>query len=94
MSQAEKRWIHVSFSWPAGGDEEQFKAVFNKAKDWLKYSRNCWLLYTGISTDTWSDRVRAVPGMENQNIFVYEIDPLEVDGYLSDWMWKKLYSEE
>jgi hypothetical protein len=94
MSQAQKRWIHVSFSWPTGGDEKQFEAVFNKAKDWLKYSRNCWLLYTALRVDTWSERVRAIPGMDKQNIFVHEIDPLQANGYLPDWMWEKLYSDD
>jgi hypothetical protein len=93
---SETRWIHVSFSWPTGGEAAKFEEVFNKAKDWIKYSRNCWLLHTKLDINVWRDRVRAIPGMNDQNIFVVEVeDPIDgVTGYLPEWMWKKLQKDE
>jgi hypothetical protein len=88
-----KRWILVTFSWPVGADSAQFEAVFNKAKDWAKYSRNCWLLYTALEVDVWRDRTRKLPGMDKQNILVLEIDPDDISGYLPEWMWTKLQGE-
>jgi|ERR1700733_13979375 hypothetical protein len=92
MSSATKRWIHVSFSWPSGANPEQVESLFNKATDWVKYSRNCWLLYTGLDLEVWAKRVRALPGMEKQNVFVMEVDdPHTAEGFLPDWIWDKLY---
>jgi hypothetical protein len=95
MSQDTRRWVHISFSWPTGADPKQFEKVFDKAKDWVKYSRNCWLVYTGLSLDLWSKRISELPGMNNQNIFVLEVnDPRDATGLLQEWMWEKLYEYE
>jgi hypothetical protein len=94
MSSQSARWVHISFSWPTGGTTDQFEAVFKKSKDWLRYSRNCWLIYTALDEQVWRDRIRAVPGMDEQNIFLYEVDPTRAEGFLSEWIWKKLHSKE
>lgn len=91
---AEKRWVHISFSWPGETNTERFEAVFSKAKYWMRYSRNCWMIYTGVDLDTWRDRVRNIPGMEKQNIFLLEFDAEDVSGYLSEWIWEKLHEYE
>ena len=85
-----KRWIHISFEWPSGGESERFEAVFNKAADWMKYSRNCYFFYTGRDIDEWRERLFNIPGMKNKNILVLEIDKENMSGYLPAWMWKRL----
>jgi hypothetical protein len=85
-----KRWIHVSFAWPAGGEAETFEAVFDKAVDWFKYSRNCYFIYTGKDIDDWRERVSNIRGMQGKNVVVLEIDVEGLSGYLPEWMWKRL----
>lgn len=95
MKQTKKRWIHVSFSWPTGGEQKQFEEVFNKAADWIRYSRNCWLVYTGLDIEKWAERVRDIPGMGDQNIFVVDnVNVAGSSGFLSEWMWNKLYTKD
>src|SRR5262249_51779192 len=87
------RWIHVSFSPPSEMNTDPFEKVFNKAKDWFRYSNNCWFVYTALDSEVWRDRVRKLPGMGDQDIFLYEVDPVLGDGYLTEWMWTKLHSK-
>ncbi len=93
MPRSGKRFLHVGFSVPATVDANTLKRVFDKAAYWMKYTKNCWILYTGLETDTWRDRIRAIPGMEGANIFLCEFDPREASGYLPEWMWDDLYKD-
>jgi hypothetical protein len=67
----------------------QIEDVFNKAAYWMRYATNCWVLYTTLDLGTWRDRVRAIPGMEKESVFVIEFDPDEASGWLPEWMWKE-----
>lgn len=89
----EKRWIHVGFSWPDNGSEIRFQAVFDKATDWIKYSKNGYFLYTALDLDTWSDRIKEIPGMAEESIFISEFDPIESSGLLPQWIWDRLYKQ-
>jgi hypothetical protein len=92
----DKRWIHVSFSWPIGTNAttERFEAVFKTAKYWMRYSRNCWLIYSGVDLEVWRDRIRKIAGMEKQSIFLVEFEAGDAAGYLPEWMWDKLHEYE
>jgi hypothetical protein len=92
----DKRWIHVSFSWPigVGASTDSFEAVFSKAKYWMRYSRNCWMIYSGADLEVWRDRIRKINGMEKQSVFLLEFHADEAAGYLPEWMWEKLHDYE
>jgi hypothetical protein len=90
MSSRLKRWVHVSFTLPDDVRVSQIEETFNKAAYWMRYSKNCWLLYTRLDLDTWRDRVLAVPGMGNESVFVIEFDlDKQATGWLPEWMWKE-----
>jgi hypothetical protein len=44
--------------------------VLNKAKDWYRYAPNCWIIYTAQDAKWWSDKLRAIPGMEDHTAFL------------------------
>jgi len=76
-------------------DRKAIEKVLNKARDWIRYAPNCWLIYTGKDAKTWSQRLREIPGMEDSasflicEVLVNQKD--KRDGWLSDsvWQWIK-----
>jgi len=73
-------------------DRKAIEAVLNKAKDWIRYAPNCWIIYTGRDAKTWSDRLRKIPGMEGStNFLICEVLLVPSDkraGWLTDSMWE------
>ncbi len=59
----------------------------NKARDWLKYAPNCWLLYTSNTEKIWADRMRLIVG-EKASIFVVEINIRSKFGYMPKFVWE------
>src|SRR5258708_4051262 len=90
MSDRQKRFLHVGFSRPARVDVEQFSPVFDKASSWIRYATNCWILYTAISPEEWTARIRKIPGMEKRNVFVAEFHYDHASGNLPEWAWEWL----
>jgi len=68
----EMRFLHlgVRFEDSSAPNREAIEAVLNKAKDWFRYASNCWIIYTTKDAQTWSDRLRKVPGMEGHTSFL------------------------
>jgi hypothetical protein len=69
-------------------DTDAVEAVLDKAKDWYRYAPNCWIIYTKLTADTWTDRLRKIPGMESHAQFI--IAELNLDnrsGWASQDVW-------
>jgi hypothetical protein len=90
MATVPARFIHVGFVF--SGPEKPIDALgrtFAKALDWMRYSTECWILYSTTDTDTWRDRIRRTPGvLESDAFFVCDFD--NYSGYMHDWVWEWL----
>jgi hypothetical protein len=74
---------------PPGGpsQQEEIEEKLNKAKDWLRYAPNCWLLYTSISASEWGERLRSLPTMEGCRLLVCEVNLKNKGGWLPKSVW-------
>jgi len=68
--------------------------TFEYATDWIKYSPNCWILWTGLTAEEWNERIEKTPGIpEKYGALIAPIDltPGSRGGktYESVWEWIK-----
>src|ERR1700733_11967533 len=82
------RLLHVSFSIPAGGLDDdlvqKLETVLGEAGNWMRYSRNCWIIYSRASPTRWTSRIRQLSGMEKCSVFICPFDPSDADGWLHE----------
>jgi hypothetical protein len=84
------RFIHVGFHFNGDAPIEALKVTFNSAKDWARYDKSCWILYTSTGLETWRDRIRNTPGVQpNDSFFLSEFEA-NYSGYMHDWVWEWL----
>ena len=51
------RFLHVAFTWKVTARMKEMEPVFNQAHDWLRYSGNCWIVWTTLSAQDWYNRL-------------------------------------
>jgi len=89
--------LGVNFESRDAPGRKAIEEVLNKAKDWYRYAPNCWLIYTARSAKYWSEKISAIPGMEQNasflicDVLIYEKD--KRDGWLSQSAWDWINKE-
>jgi hypothetical protein len=80
--------LGVQFESSQAPNAKAIESLLNKAKDWYRYAPNCWIIYTGSNADTWSKRLRAIPGMENHSsFFICELNFSDRSGWMQQGFW-------
>ena len=86
---AQARFIHISFAFTSAPPIDALKEVFNTALDWIRYSSHGWILYSTTELDTWRDRIRNAPGIqESDAFFICEFSSGEYSGYMDNSVWE------
>lgn len=72
--------------------KDAIEHVLNKAKDWYRYAPDCWIIYTARDAHWWAEKLRNIPGMEENTAFLISEMSLAKDkraGWLtpSAWRW-------
>jgi hypothetical protein len=67
----------------------EIEALLDNAKDWYRYAPNCWLIYTSKNPETWHERLKSIPWMQQQTYLICVVDLDEKSGWLgrSTWDW-------
>jgi hypothetical protein len=84
------KFLHVSINSKGRAlPYESIENVLDKAKDWVRYSPNSYILYTTTSVQTWYTRLRRILD-EKDNIFVVELNIENRQGWLPKSVWEWL----
>jgi hypothetical protein len=92
MSSSEtppRRYLHFGFQFSGPLDTSVIEKQLDRAKDWIRYAPNCWVVYTRVSPARWRRRLLAVHEIRPHSFFICEIDPEDSDGFIrkSFWQW-------
>lgn len=89
------RFVHVGFNFTKSSPPvSELEQLFNKAKDWMRYSECCWILYTHLRLETWRDRIRRCKGIaDSDSFFLCVVHPNEYTGYLQEDTWEWIHKE-
>jgi hypothetical protein len=75
--------------WGSPPERDAIEDVLNKAKDWYRYSPNCWIIYTARDAQWWYERLSNIPGMKNDaSFFIAEMRLSNRAGWATPGMWK------
>jgi len=84
-----KKLLHISFHFYDRPKIDELEKTFDTAFDWLRYTSNCWIVYTARSPQDWYLLLK--PHLHpNDHILIYKIDPNVRYGYMPKWVWEWL----
>jgi hypothetical protein len=81
------KFFHISFVFKDEPIIEGLEPTFSKAKDWVRYSDTCWIVYTTSDAQRWYNRLKPNIGARD-NVLVVRIDPLERQGRMPKFVWE------
>lgn len=81
--------LHVGIALDTERKARELDDIFNKAKDWIRYAPNCWLVYTNSDPAKWYGRLKA--HLSDEPFLIVEVDLNNRQGYLPKeaWDWIK-----
>jgi hypothetical protein len=88
-----KKYLHISFHFPPPLSEleatHHIQPIINTADDWLKYTGNCWIVWSSLGPKQWFEKFEAVPELIKCSILIVKLDltPDNRAGQLPQWVW-------
>ena len=85
-------YLHLSFHFYGPVSQQlvdKIAEAINSADDWLRYSNNCWILWTSHSPEDWYNRLILIPELKPHSIFIVRVDisPQNRSGQFPRWIW-------
>jgi hypothetical protein len=81
------KFLHIGFSWQGTPKMKELEPTFNNALDWVRYGRDCWIIYTTTDANTWSARIKPLIG-PNDSFLISELTNLNTStGWMPKWVW-------
>jgi hypothetical protein len=85
-----KRFLHVAFARPV--PRREMDQVFDRvAEDWLRYSSNCWVLWTDRTADGVLRAVRRRLGPDDQVLIAALDIDRDLQGLMDKSVWDWFY---
>ncbi len=82
-----KKYLHVSFAWGGVPKSKELEPVFDSADAWMRYTRDCWIVYTTENAQDWYNRL--VPHITTADrMLICELNVSNKYGWLDKWMWE------
>ena len=79
-------FVHIGFTFNGPAPIEALERTFSKALDWMRYSQDCWILYTTTDSVTWRDRIHKTAGVSSDVAF-FLVEFTGGEGYMHQWAW-------
>ena len=89
----EYNFLHITYYPKESAQITAFNNTLDKAKDWIHYLPNCWVIKTRKSTDEWYLRLKSVIG-PTDNIFIVRIELSDRQGWLPKWVWEWFHKQK
>jgi hypothetical protein len=87
-------YYHIGFTLPAGVDPNAIQeAIDDKVIDWLRYSANCYIVWSAVDAATLAGTILSVSGMSKTHFLVMRIDMSDGFGWLPAWIWEWLHRD-
>ena len=82
------RFLHISFTFNEGIPKvQELEPLFNViAPDWLRYSFNCWIVWTARPASDFLYALKPRIGASD-SILIVKLDPSDRTGWQPKWIW-------
>jgi hypothetical protein len=82
-----KTFLHLTVS-PSDYDLRLLiQAKLDKAADWLRYSPECWLIYTSQPAKVWYERLTEISDIKERSLLVCEVNLSNRAGWIKQSVW-------
>lgn len=84
------RFLHIGFVWTWRVKAKELEPIFGgHSFDWVRYSPNCWIVWTDQTPDYWFDVLQPHLGAKDQVLIAELHQPLlNSRGWLSEFVWE------
>lgn len=82
------RFIHISFTFNEGFPKvQELEPLFNGlAPDWIRYSQNCWIVWTARPASDFFYAIKPLIGATD-SFLITKLDLSERNGWQPQWVW-------
>jgi hypothetical protein len=80
------KFIHIGFNFVGPPDHDAIQKVLDKALDWVRYSDNCYIVWTSTEGSTWYRRFKRLL-KPDEHVLIVGIDINDRYGWLPTWIW-------
>lgn len=88
---SEARFLSVTFDFKHAPDEVELNAILDRAKDWVKFAPESWLLWTTSTPDRWNTRLKKV-ARTGDRFVIFEVDISQRSGVMPRSFWEFIRS--
>ncbi len=90
---ATRRFVNIAFEFEDEPDYSKIEKVLDKAIDWVRYTPNCWLVWTSSSPRRWYNRLKEQLN-EGDHLFICEVNIEERGGWMPKSFWDFIRSHQ
>jgi hypothetical protein len=82
------RFLHISFTFNEGLPKvQELEPLFNAlSADWMRYSFNCWIVWTARPANDYLYALRAAIG-QSDSVMIVKLDLSDRTGWQPKWIW-------
>jgi hypothetical protein len=83
------KFLHISFTFNEGIPKvQELEPLFNAlAPDWIRYSPNCWIVWTARPASDFLYAIKPLIG-QSDSVLMVKIDMSERNGWQPQWVWE------
>jgi hypothetical protein len=84
-----ERFLHISFTFNEGLPKvQELEPIFNAlAPDWLRYSFNCWIVWTSRPASDFFYSLKPAIG-QSDSFLIVKLDMTDRNGWQPSWVWE------
>jgi len=87
----EPRYVHIAFApVPLVHQTQIDRVVESEAFDWVRYTYNCYIIWSPSDCETILRKISQIPGMHDTSIFITAMDPNDGFANLPPFVWEWL----
>jgi hypothetical protein len=83
-----KRYLHVGFSFKTISLVKELEPIFNlMGEDWIRYTDNCWIVWTKYDPQEWLKKLQPKLGSSNHILILELASGQSLGGFVPQWIW-------
>jgi len=88
------QFVHIGFNQLHRVDLAAVQqAIELESKDWMRYSENCYIVWTDVPLAQIAGRLLTIPGMNDNSFFVAGLNMEDTFGWLPAWAWEWMWRD-
>lgn len=85
------QFYHIMFEAPGvEPTDPELEKLLNTGLDWIRYTKNCWIVYTTSNAKRWYERLGNFTQEHKGRLFITRLDVSDRHGWMPSNLWEWL----